>query len=164
MWCLNLAKKTFCWQLWATSTVLKAHDVLARAMTLLRDRKVACRAMIVGPLNEGKFLESLRKYIRDENLDIQFAGYPCHPRTSCHFCCGARRLFTHSATLTIRRCNARGGDGLRHARGRLAGRGYSEYYSCDNETGLLFDSRKTQFNSPTSSSSGCSRTRARADN
>lgn len=54
---------------------LKAHDVLARAMTLLRERKVACRAMIVGPLNEGKFLESLRKYIRDENLDIQFAGY-----------------------------------------------------------------------------------------
>jgi glycosyltransferase involved in cell wall biosynthesis len=54
---------------------LKAHDVLARAMALLRQRKVACRAIIAGPLNEGEFLESLRKYIRDESLDIQFAGY-----------------------------------------------------------------------------------------
>ena len=54
---------------------LKAHDVLAQAMALLRQRKVACRAMIVGPLTEGEYLTSLQKYIRDEDLDIQFAGY-----------------------------------------------------------------------------------------
>ena len=44
-------------------------------MVLLHERKVACRAIIAGPQNEGEFLESLRKYIRDEKLDIQFVGY-----------------------------------------------------------------------------------------
>ena len=54
---------------------LKAHDVLAQAMTLLRRRKIPCRAIIVGPQTESDYLASLQRYVRDEKLNIQFTGF-----------------------------------------------------------------------------------------
>jgi glycosyltransferase involved in cell wall biosynthesis len=54
---------------------LKAHDILAQSMALLGQRKVACRAIIAGPLVEGEYLGALQQYVRDQQLDIEFAGF-----------------------------------------------------------------------------------------
>ena len=54
---------------------LKAHDVLAQAMAQLRQRQVACRAIIAGPLIASDYLTALRQYVHDQQLDVEFPGF-----------------------------------------------------------------------------------------
>jgi glycosyltransferase involved in cell wall biosynthesis len=54
---------------------LKAHDVLLRALALLRQRGVEARAVIAGPLLPGEYLRALQRYINDEHLNVEFTNF-----------------------------------------------------------------------------------------
>jgi glycosyltransferase involved in cell wall biosynthesis len=54
---------------------LKAHDILARALALLKRRGVTVRAKIIGPEGDRLVSESLRQYARAEQLDLELTGF-----------------------------------------------------------------------------------------
>jgi glycosyltransferase involved in cell wall biosynthesis len=54
---------------------LKAHDVLIRALALLRRRGVTCRAVIIGPQPDARYFSSLSEYIREQKIDVEFTGF-----------------------------------------------------------------------------------------
>ena len=54
---------------------LKAHDVLLRALAILRRRKVQAKAIIAGSSGESGYVGNLQRFVREENLDVQFAGF-----------------------------------------------------------------------------------------
>ncbi len=54
---------------------LKAHDILARALALLKRRGIPARAKIIGPEGDGAVSESLRQYASAEQLDLEFSGF-----------------------------------------------------------------------------------------
>jgi glycosyltransferase involved in cell wall biosynthesis len=54
---------------------LKAHDVLLRAMALLRQRRVPARIVIAGPIIESAYLNALRLFIHEEKLEVQFTDF-----------------------------------------------------------------------------------------
>ena len=53
----------------------KAHDKLARAMAILKQRGVRLRAVIAGPIVESSYTQELRRYIREQQLDIEITGF-----------------------------------------------------------------------------------------
>ena len=57
---------------------LKAHDILCRALALLRRRGVTARAKIIGPVGTDAYSQALRQYTRDENIDVEFTDF-LHP-------------------------------------------------------------------------------------
>jgi len=54
---------------------LKAHEILARALALLRRREVGVQAKVVGPMPQSSYLDSLRCYAHDEKIDLEFTNF-----------------------------------------------------------------------------------------
>ena len=54
---------------------LKAHDVLLRALALLRQRGVEARAVIAGPLLPCEYLTALQRYVNAEHLNVEFTNF-----------------------------------------------------------------------------------------
>ena len=54
---------------------LKAHDILARALALLRHRGVDTHAKVVGPIPPSSYFDSLRCYAHDEKIDLEFTDF-----------------------------------------------------------------------------------------